>query len=366
MKLILFAIYSILTLTSCNRCKYKVESNSLLINTPKTCFSIRSFVKNNKKYFYTFDFSTLSSVFFFDSLGHRVDSLHLKSFERDNSCDLKDIIILDDNQYLLLADFNFFYVVNKKLKILDKFNFFQNYELGEWLAPGQLFYCQKNIYTAIIPKSSSESRKLKTMKEKNSESHHSPIISKIELKRKKLTTIGRKANQRILRDYELNYTFPRYFVSSESEIIYYNQFVDTLFEIDQCNFKIRPIIKVESNIGEITLPKVHYSILLKGGGRVVNKISVSNSFIDRLVQDSLRNIWYVIIRKPIDNKNNFPFNVLVYNNQWEKLDEIEFDSKKYRYNFFIAEKGLYIEKLNTNPASTVRKFDCLVYEKQGE
>jgi hypothetical protein len=359
-----------LCLNSCATKPIRLKKNVLILSSPNAFCFVKSFVEKDREYFYSYEVGSYKKAFIYTEKGIIIDTLDFSEFEIKNACDVIQFHIRNNDEMVLLANQNKIFLVDNQLNVLKEYNYINQYFMGCKLFPhvtlsqGDYFYTNLGAIYPVNPHFKAFSN------EAHDFLHSQPVISKINVRTGDISLIGKGMIKRLLKNIHENYGFEKFHVinthSNSDTYLYYSIYSDSIFEISENN-SIKSVVKISSELGDIVLPKVTYKEMeLNGGSSYVYKLATNQSFIDLLLNDPIRNLRYVIIRKPIDKKNNFPFNVLVYNNQWEKLDEIEFDSKKYRYNFFIAEKGLYIEKLNTNPASTVRKFDCLVYEKQGE
>jgi hypothetical protein len=85
-----------------------------------------------------------------------------------------------------------------------------------------------------------------------------------------------------------------------------------------------------------------------------------SSFVYRIYFDSYRQIYYCFVRQPMKG-DLLPFSVIIYDTQFNKLDEVNMDETKYYPSAFVGEKGLYIyRKEDTEPQN--HYFSIFNYE----
>ncbi len=363
MKVFSSFIFSLLLILSCKEKKeYHIETNVLMFEAPRTTKTIRHFFKKDIKYYYTFELSSLNKAFIFDESGNPKCTLDLNDFINKNHCDLKDLYIINFDSIIAYSVNNLFFLIDSSKRILKTYNYFKNYCTGEHITPGILHVKGNYLHTAVSPMY--VKRTFKNWRDENIFLNSSPVVSKINLQNSEISFYGKNLKRRIFKDDERNFSFVRYLLTSDNKFIYLNPFSDTLYEISSNN-KIRPILKVESKIGNIKLPKISYLEFENNSNKYMPRLYAETPHLDWLIEDTIRHLWYLIVCKKRDSEGRTPFNIIVYNKNWQKLDESEFKSTQYKYGTrFVTEKGLYIERVNKDRRSNKRIFDCLVYEKQ--
>ena len=128
---------------------------------------------------------------------------------------------------------------------------------------------------------------------------------------------------------------------------------------------------IESNKSKIGDP--YFRITKENHSRfndILNDHEKTSSVISNVLYDSERKIYYIKVLNEVTlkwfNENNYrPWSLLVYDEEFNKLDEIPFEDKKYSGMMKISNRGLMIEVKNefTDYKNQAVNFEIYNYEK---
>lgn len=262
-----------------------------------------------------------------------------------------------DSIVLLSGGTNRIYLVNRKADILTKID--QSNLLLEGMEFGPPVYFEKNqVYYAMHHYPLTELNTKNDLKVWDAEYLRKPIIAKtpVNFHGEAPVQFGEKLLSRFNKDNALP-AEGTYFYLNQSTMYYYSSYNDTLYSLTE-NRNI-PLLKIKSRIG-----KIHVTVSTREqynrNTDCINEHFLKQSCISDVLHDNHRNLVYVIVRKPKVG-DYFPFNLLVYDQNFKKLDEIEFDGKKQNPRGFISKKGLYLQR-KSDENSKQKSFDLFVYE----
>lgn len=335
--------------------KIDIIKSRLIVNSPKSFTNLKEFNFKGSSFYYTFDFRTRKKIVIYSAKGSKINEISTTKFTNENSCEFFDLIIENPNRYLFLTKDNRIYITDKNLKILKLHTYFNLLHSGLRLAP--YTYLHNNTYRTAILASWPDGQTFKTDSSAGQFLHNQPIIAEINLSNGKIKMVGKGIVGRYLKPLELDLTGIHYHFSEANDYTYISPFTDTVYTISKAG-KINAKLKIESNIGITKCPSLKKTDLMQGS-EVMLRTFISSSFPDLSLYDKYRKLNYLIIRRPKKNHTEFPFNILIYNQKWEKLDEQEFKGDTYRMIFLVTKEGLLMERPNNK--SEKRVFDCLKY-----
>src|SRR5690554_1799699 len=143
----------------------------------------------------------------------------------------------------------------------------------------------------------------------------------------------------------------------DNEIIFHSIFSDSLY-IYNYDYQIKKVIKISSNFFEIDLTptKIHDA---QKDLDLPSWKAWNHSFLTSIFYNSTDKQYYCFIRGPhIDRE--FPFSILVLDENFNKLTEKKFSQKEYKPRGFVAEEGFYLERQQDD--FTKKTFELLNYE----
>jgi hypothetical protein len=142
-----------------------------------------------------------------------------------------------------------------------------------------------------------------------------------------------------------------YYVSGHSDSIY----------IFDSKYKLNKIKKIHSNYYKIDCRPIKIKDYEKNMN-LNNENVWSHSFIQTLIYDKYRKVFYCIIRGPGDIITRYmPFSIIVMDENLNSLYEQKFDGHVYNPFVFVGKKGLYIHKMDKKEISK-RKYEIFSYE----
>ncbi|MNU95256.1 hypothetical protein D3C71_852670 [compost metagenome] len=360
---ILFGFLLIL-LVGCNESNknnsFHLEEKALSFTTDFPAYNLHYVTDSNHTEFVSFaDFVTAKKISF-----HSIDT------KARWSIDLKELMksergrfisyfpITPDSIVLLSGHTNKIYLINRKAKILKKID--QSKLLVEGVEFGPPIYFEKNqLYCAIHHYPIKNLKTKNDLKKWDAEYLKKTIIAKILINFHDSMSLNLGTNliSRFMKKNQLPAEGTHFFLN-KSKIYYYSAYGDTLYSITE-NGNI-PLLKIKSTIGKIHVTASTREQYNKNTN-CINEAYLKQSFICDILFDNKRNLIYVFVRKP-KNEKYFPFNILVYDKNFKKLNELEFDGKKYYTSGFVGEEGLYLLR-NYNKRPNQKLFDLLSYEK---
>ncbi|AEA44215.1 hypothetical protein [Fluviicola taffensis] len=352
----LFTALTICLLISCSTKNATIKQAQLQLKSPKSCYWIKMYQDKEQHYYYTFDFLTQKIIMVYNKAGYLVNEINLTNFEKENSIELIDVLIVNHNHFIFLANQNKIFITDSKLTIQKEYAFFNQSHQGHKMSPF-LFLNDQNELTTFILSTWPDGIRFKNSYLSGQYLHAQPHFAKINIENGKMRLIGKNLSNRFLKPNELEADMITRTCTQKGSIIYNTAFTDTIYEISPRG-KIKPLIRITSKIGNITVPVITAEQHKKDAS-IVRSTFVSSSYINRVFMDDYRKLAYVIIRRPLEQFEDFPFNILIYDENWEKLDELEFKGDTYRFIFLVTKDGLLMERANNN--SEKRVFDCLEY-----
>lgn len=120
-------------------------------------------------------------------------------------------------------------------------------------------------------------------------------------------------------------------------------------------------VQVASKYTDISLtPRTYEEIEADDGA--INATFLEHGFISDIHFDRYRQLYYCFVRHKA-NGDARPFSIIVYSDEFKKLDEFKMDEIKYFGSAFVAKKGFYL--LNNDPTDrTVNRFTIFNYAKK--
>ncbi|AEA44216.1 hypothetical protein [Fluviicola taffensis] len=351
----LFTTLTICLLISCSTKNTTIKHAHLQLKSPQSWYNLYDFQENGLKYYYTYELLTGKKIIIYDEKGKLQNEIELTKFMEQNACELSAVFIESNKQFILLSKNNHIFIVDADLKIKKEFSFSNFHYKGLHFNP-PLFVSKNEIITAVSA-TWPDGKKFDSDYSSNAHLHKQPKFVKINRTTGRVKTTGRDLIRRYLKPLNLDLQSVFYTCAKDSEIIYNSAFTDTIYHISRAG-KTTSITRVESKIGTIISPAFLSKEIRKNPDMIRNTY-VSNSWIYKVLIDDFQKLNYVIVRRPLEQFEDFPFNVLIYDENWEKLDELEFKGDTYRLNFLVTKDGLLMERANNN--SEKRVFDCLEY-----
>lgn len=147
------------------------------------------------------------------------------------------------------------------------------------------------------------------------------------------------------------------FLVTNDKVILYSSYNDSLYVFNK-DYKIKEIIKMTSDFYEKTLRPIKIADAKKNED-LVNERAWNSAMLWKVKYDSLRKLYYCFIRGPHIEKE-FPFSIIVLDEEFNKLTEKKFSEKEYKPNGFTSKKGFYLEKQVENIKT--RSFELMNYE----
>jgi|GEM_PF-2261794 len=151
----------------------------------------------------------------------------------------------------------------------------------------------------------------------------------------------------------------RYELNLDSLHIFYSGYTDSLYIYNKANYVLSKAIKISSNFTPKIGAKKTTFKEAKDDPNIFNVRIRNSSFINRLYFDPYRKMYYCFVRFPMKGKL-LPFSIIVYDTNFNKLDEIKMDENKYSPNTFVGKKGVYILNKDNEPQN--RYFSIFNYE----
>ncbi len=339
---------------------FHLEEKALSFTTDFPAYNLHYLIDSNHREFVSFaDFVTAKKISF-----HSIDtktkwSIHLKELMKsEKERFISYFPITTDSIMLLSSRTNSIYLINRKAEILKKID--QSKLLVEGVELGPPIYFEKNkLYYAAHHYPIGDLKTKNDLKKWDAEYLKKAIIAKTSINVHDSTPLylGSNLISRFMKKDQLPAEGTHFFLN-RSKIYYYSAYCDTLYSItEKGNI---PLLKIKSPIGKIHVAASTREQYNKNTN-CINEAYLKQSFICEILFDTSRNLIYVFVRKP-KKENYFPFNILVYNPQFKKLAEKEFDGMKYYPNGFVGKKGLYLLR-NYGKHPNRKLFDLLNYEK---
>lgn len=339
---------------------FRLEEKALSFTTDFPAYNLNYFTDSNHTEFVSFaDFVTAKKISF-----HSIDT------KTKWSIDLKELIktekerfisyfpIATDSIILLSGNTNKIYLINRKAEILTKID--QSKLLVEGVEFGPPIYFEKNqLYYAVHHYPIEDLKTKNDLKKWDADYLKRAIIAKTPTNFRDSTPfyLGTNLISRFMKRDQLPAEGTHFFLN-KSKIYYYSAYSDTLYSLTE-NGNI-PLLKIKSTIGKIHVTASTREQYNKNTN-CINEAYLKQSFICEVLFDNKRNLIYIFVRKPKNGKH-FPFNILVYDQNFKKMNELEFDGIKYYTSGFVGEKGLYLLR-DYNKRPNQKLFDLLSYEK---
>lgn len=331
-----------------------MKERFLMVDAPLSAVTLKGFEDSGRQFYYFYDLQTLNTVYIFNDLGRLHQEISLNEYSTSQTNDFSDILIEKIDDFFFLTKDNKILRTNNQLAIKKSFSYFKEKQNGLRFAPF-LYYNNYKISVAILstwPVGVTFENDTLSGEYLNSQ----PVIAKINIENGVFQKMGEGILHRFLEPLH-NSGLVFYTSNKSGEFIYHSPFTDTIYQISRDNH-IQPIAKIKSQIGDIICPKITTQQIIKDESFVKNTF-ISNTWINYVIIDDYSKLNYIIIRRPLEKFKDFPFNILIYDNNWKKLDELEFSGDTYKLNFLVTKDGLLMERSNNK--STKRTFDCLVY-----
>ncbi|MNK24847.1 hypothetical protein D3C87_431620 [compost metagenome] len=348
-------------------CGEKTSLKALKLKEEKVTFS-NTFPSDNWNYLLDAEGKEILS--FADLVTAKKITFHSMDSKISWSVDLKPLMkstkerfiayfpVSTDSIVLLSGGTNRIYLINRKAKILKKID--QSNLLLEGMEFGPPIYLEKGQFYYAL-----HHYPLTDLKTKNDlKAWDAEYLTKSIIARTPVNFHGEvpvQFGKELLSRFNQKDALPAegtYFHLNQSKLYYYSSYNDTLYSLTR--HQNIPLLKVTSRIG-----KIHITVSTREqynqNTDCINENFIKQSCISDVLHDNHRNLVYVIIRKPKVNEY-FPFNLLVYDQHFKKLDEIEFDGKNHEPQGFTGKKGLYLQR-RFGENSKQKTFDLFVYEK---
>ena len=350
------ALIIFILLFSCTEEKVSIRKNVLQLKSPHSCYVIKQYQEEQHTYYYTYDLNTRKIINIYNEKGKLYKEIKIRKFGEEHACEFFDVTIVNPKRVIFLSKDNQIYITNLNLHILKHFTFFNYLHQGLRFAPSTNI--RNNEMSVALLASWPDGVSFDSDSLSNAFLHSQPIIATIDLNNGNIKPLGTGIINRLLSPrYEytegIHYNYP-----TREHCTYVSAFTDTIYHISEAG-KVTPVIKTESKCGKVNCPPMNLD-QIRNDMDFVRNTFISNTFLYETIYDKFRNLNYLILRRPRDNFKEFPFNLLIYDANWKKLDELEFKGNTYRMNFLVTNAGLLIERANNN--SENRKFDCLTYK----
>tara|TARA_R110002050_G_scaffold245367_1_gene382971 strand:- start:39062 stop:40177 length:1116 start_codon:yes stop_codon:yes gene_type:complete len=124
--------------------------------------------------------------------------------------------------------------------------------------------------------------------------------------------------------------------SFDNKFIFHSNYSDSIYLIDPITFELDAIAPIKSKYTQAFIQPVGYNEY-----KLVNKNVISNGRIDKVLYDENLELYYcLILHKP--RENDWPWSIIVLDNNLKKMDEFLMDGTKYSSFAFITKEGLLI------------------------
>lgn len=147
------------------------------------------------------------------------------------------------------------------------------------------------------------------------------------------------------------------FVIADNWNIFYSSYSDSLY-IFKKDYTMDRVVKIFSSFYNMEIRPIKMTEAQKDLD-LPSKEAWNKSMLWYVQYDSNRLLYYCFIRGPhIDRE--FPFSILVLDENFNKLTEKKFSQKEYKPRGFVAEEGFYLERQQDD--FTKKTFELLNYE----
>jgi len=140
--------------------------------------------------------------------------------------------------------------------------------------------------------------------------------------------------------------------------IFYSAYSDTLYVYNLAG-QLKKTVVVKSDYTTTRINPITYEQYWQDN-ELLNRNFLKNGFIDKLLWDKYRNLYYCFVRSKMIEKK-LPFSIIIFDKDFKKLDEIEMDYNKFYPTAFVGENGLYVKQAY-NDDFKINKFTLFRYE----
>lgn len=162
---------------------------------------------------------------------------------------------------------------------------------------------------------------------------------------------------RFTNDDEMSLETKRY-IFVDDKIYFHSIFSDSVYIFND-DYSLEDVKQISSNEFDINLKPTKFNVD-KNNVKLSSKNAWYHSNVWKLLYDQYRNVFYCFIRGPYE-ENKFPFSIIIYDLDFNKLHEKRFDKDVYKPNGFVGSKGLYIERHGENEMKK-KEFEIFNYE----
>lgn len=364
MKQFLFFSLCFVFLVACQENHRKTAPNlqpkTLQFRNDFTAYNLNYFTDSFKREYVSFaDFVTAKKIQFHTLDGKQKWSINLKSLMHSEKEKFIYYQVVSPDSILLMSKYtNRIYLINKQAEVLKKLDYSRLLVAGiEFVPP--IYVHGKTVFHAFnkYPINTLSTQEEQVNWEYKSYQKGCIALTSLEDESRIPEYIGQNLFNRFIKRGEILADGVHFYLN-KSKIYYHSAYSDTIYSISKN--QVRPLFRVQSEMGKIYLTPSTREAYNKNTN-CINEAYLKQAFITSILFDNDRNRMYVLVRKAQVGEH-FPFNVLVYDQAFKKLDEFQFDGTKHHPNGFVGKKGLYLLR-NYDKNPNQKSFDLLTYEK---
>ena len=359
----LIYISSLLFIISCernltNNKKLRTSNEIITYNTKFPTQEIQFFKEGQTEYISSIDYSTSKKISVNSINGEKKFDVDFKSVIENEKLSFNGYFPISIDTFALLSKYsNKVFLINKNGKVIFKKEYPRLFLEGVELYPplyfnsGILRACIEVYYPYLDTLSKPASNHIRNLSEKL-------FIDSFFMK-ENYNTYLKMGNlySRFTKDDEMSYEKCRFNFESNN-ILFHSIFSDSIYIFNR-EYKLKKAKQISSNKYDINLKPTKFN-----ADKTNVKLSSKNAWYHtnfwKLLYDQHRDVFYCFIRGPYE-ESEFPFSIIVYDLEFNKLNERRFDKDIYKPNGFVGKKGLYIELHGENEMKE-KEFEIFNYE----
>lgn len=336
-------IFPTLLLVSCNNVQKKVLKETDTIITFKVGFPswrVKYFKDNGLEYLAFSDFVTNKEISVNSLNGKQLFVVPLKNamIKERVSFFAFDVVSLD-TFVLLSKQTNKVIFVDSNGIILFKKDYSKFLLKGYTLYP-PFHYKRRSLFSCLDwgPPTNSEISETIFYKLKHNSYHL--LIDNLGDSTKDVKLSLDSIYSRFANDKEMTLENPN-LIMKGNEIVFASIFSDSLYIFNN-KYKLDTIIKVKSKYYPIDFSPISLEYARNHSNATLSSGPISkHSMITQIKYDEINQILYCFISGPMDGKK-YSFSIIIFDKDFNKLDEKLFKNTNFTYYSFIGKKGLYI------------------------
>lgn len=151
----------------------------------------------------------------------------------------------------------------------------------------------------------------------------------------------------------------------EDHLIFKSAYSDTIYQIDPILLTITNKVQIKSDFGRIYLDPVSIEESLINS-QAINENFSSYGQIRSVHYDSVKELFFLMMAHKPEDKEDYPWSIIVMDKAFNQLNEIKMDDKKYAHYGELTSKGLlisnYYETLNDSNHFSKNTYALFNYE----